>query len=71
MCQILLVEQLFCVYRLARGTESRSSLRSLPTRTLGFLAPQNLVKGYIAHKAKFLVMASTIEKAFPKISLVT
>lgn len=31
---------------------------------------QNLVKGYISHKAKFLVMASTIDKAFPKICLV-
>lgn len=31
---------------------------------------QNLVKGYISHKAKFLVVASTVEKAFPKISLV-
>lgn len=34
------------------------------------MCKQNLVKGYISHKAKFLVMASTIEKAFPKISLV-
>ncbi|CAM9631518.1 unnamed protein product [Laminaria digitata] len=38
---------------------------------LANLIYRNLVKGYIAHKAKFLVMASTIEKAFPKISLVT
>ncbi|CAN0302920.1 unnamed protein product [Ectocarpus sp. 12 AP-2014] len=31
---------------------------------------RNLVKGYLSHKAKFLVMASTTEKAFPKIRLV-
>ncbi|CAM9154842.1 unnamed protein product [Ascophyllum nodosum] len=32
---------------------------------------RNLVKGYIAHKAKFLVIANSIDKAFPTISKVT